>query len=68
MRTNVDINAKLLARAMRLYGLATKRETIEFALRRLVGDSMVKEKVLAMEGSGWEGSLDDMRNRPVSDT
>lgn len=34
-RTNVVVDAELVERARRLYGLRTKREIVDFALRRL---------------------------------
>ena len=61
-RTNIDIDDDLLQRAMALYGTTTKKETVELALRRLVGTPMSKEDALAMRGTGWEGgpgALDD---------
>lgn len=60
-RTNVDLDDKLVARAMRLYGLDSKKAVIDLALKRLVGGAMRKEEALAMEGSGWEGELEDLR-------
>lgn len=64
-RTNIEIDDDLIAEAMRRYGLATKREAVDFALRRLVGPVMSREEMLAMEGSGWEGDLDQLRSDPV---
>jgi Arc/MetJ family transcription regulator len=60
-RTNIDLDDELVARAMRMYRLETKREAVALALRRLVGDPMTKEEALAMEGSGWDGDLDQIR-------
>jgi len=37
------------------YGLRTKREAVDLALRNLVGGVMTKEQALAMEGFGWGG-------------
>ena len=56
-RTNVDIDDELVARAMRLYHLNTKREAIALALRKLVGEPMSRKEMLAMHGTGWEGDL-----------
>ncbi|SMC80726.1 Transcription regulator of the Arc/MetJ class [Janibacter indicus] len=64
-RTNIEIDDDLIAEAMRRYGLATKREAVDFALRRLVGPVMTREEMLAMEGSGWDGDLDQVRSDPV---
>lgn len=60
-RTNLDIDDELVERAMRRYDLRTKREAVNFALRQLVGDPMALDEALAMEGSGWEGSLEEIR-------
>ena len=42
---------------MRLYGTRSTQETVEVALRRLVGSRLGAEEALALEGSGWEGDL-----------
>lgn len=60
-RTNVDIDDELVAEAMRRYRLGTKRAAIDLALRRLVGDTMSRDEALAMEGSGWEADLTELR-------
>lgn len=59
-RTNVVIDDKLVARVMKLYGLKTKREAIDFALRRVAGNNDPR-KLLELEGTGWEGDLEQMR-------
>lgn len=64
-RTNIDIDDELLEQAMQLFGTATKKETVELALRRLVGKAMTREEALAMEGTGWDGDLDEMRDDPL---
>lgn len=61
MRTNIEIDDRLVAEAMRLYRLRSKREAVDLALRRLVGDPMDREEALAMEGTGWAGDLAEMR-------
>jgi Arc/MetJ family transcription regulator len=63
-RTNVVVDDKLLKRAMELYGLRTKRETIDLALRRLVGEYTPRD-MLDLEGMGWEGNLDEMRRSRI---
>lgn len=60
-RTNVDLDDQLVAEVMRRFGLKTKREAVDFALRRLVGPVMTREEMLAMEGTGWEGDLEALR-------
>ena len=59
-RTNIEIDEKLVARAMRLYRLPTKRAAVDFALRRLVGQRDPKD-ILQLEGMGWGGDLDELR-------
>lgn len=60
-RTNIEIDDELVGRAMRVYRLRSKREAVDLALRRLVSEPMDDEEALAMEGSGWSGSLDRIR-------
>jgi Arc/MetJ family transcription regulator len=66
-RTNIDIDDELVARAMRIYGLRTKREAVDLALRRLVGgiSSDPHHGMLALRGIGWEGDLDELRRSKV---
>lgn len=61
-RTNIDIDDELVDRAMRTFGLSTKRQAVHLALERLLGGGpMSIEEQLAMEGTGWDGDLDAMR-------
>lgn len=60
-RTNIDIDDRLVGRAMRLYRLNSKREAVDLALRRLVGEPMSRDEALAMRGTGWGGDLEEMR-------
>lgn len=61
VRTNVELDEELVTEAMRRYGLPTRRAAIDFALRRLVGDAMTRDEALAMEGTGWDADLDELR-------
>ena len=61
-RTNIDIDDRLIDRVMVRYDLKTKREAVDFALRKLDVEPMTVDEMLAMEGSGWEGDLDSMRS------
>lgn len=61
MRTNIDLDSRLIAEAMRRYRLKTKREAVDFALRRLIGEPMRKQEALALEGSGWQSDLRRLR-------
>lgn len=65
-RTNVVIDDELVDRVMRLYGLKTKREAIDLALRRLVGDKRPRD-MLDLKGMGWDADLDDLRRSYVDD-
>jgi len=64
-RTNIEINDELVTWAMRAYGLKTKREAVDLALRRLVGEPLTTEEALALRGSGWDGDLDELRSSRV---
>ena len=59
-RLNVVVDDELVKKAMRIYGLPTKRAAIDFALRRLVGEKRPRD-MLKLQGMGWEGDLDEMR-------
>jgi Arc/MetJ family transcription regulator len=65
-RTNIDIDDELVATVMRRYRLRTKKEAVDLALRRLVGPVPTREELLALEGSGWDGDLDELRSDPVA--
>ncbi len=60
-RTNIEIDEGLAAEAMARYGTRTLRETVDLALRNLVGERLSTEDVLALRGSGWEGDLEQLR-------
>lgn len=67
-RTNIDIDEDLIGRAMRTFGLRSKREAVHLALERLLGGGpmSIKEQ-LDMEGIGWDGDLDAMRANRFAD-
>ncbi|MGO8955480.1 MAG: type II toxin-antitoxin system VapB family antitoxin [Rhodomicrobium sp.] len=61
MRTNIEIDNELIATAMTLSGLTTKRETVEEALRLLVRLKS-QEGIRGFRGKlAWDGDLEDMR-------
>ena len=62
MRTNIDLDDKLIAQAMKATGLKTKKATVEEALRRLVQTERRREAIKNLAGMGWEGDLDAMRD------
>lgn len=59
-RISVVVDQELLARVMKLHGLKTKREAIDFALRR-AATTYDPKAILALQGTGWEGDLEMMR-------
>lgn len=61
MRTNIDIDDKLMTEAMELSGLPTKKATVEEALRILIKRHSLKRALKELEGIGWEGDLEEMR-------
>ena len=61
MRTNVELDDRLVGEVMRRYRLRTKREAVDLALRRLVDEPLDLTEALALEGSGWDGDLAELR-------
>ena len=66
-RTNIDIDDELVAEAMRKFGLKTKKDAVDFALRRLVGPRLSPGFFESLEGIGWDGDLDEMRESRVQE-
>jgi Arc/MetJ family transcription regulator len=66
MRTNIDIDDKLMAQAMKLSGLPTKRAVVEEGLRLMVRVRKQARALKALRGLGWEGDLDEIRRDPPS--
>jgi Arc/MetJ family transcription regulator len=61
MRTNIEIDDDLMDEALKVSGLATKREAVEAGLRLLV---QIKQQQRIRRYRGklrWEGDLDGMR-------
>jgi Arc/MetJ family transcription regulator len=67
-RTNVDLDDALVERVMRRYRVATKRAAIDLALRRLDLEPMSRKEALEMQGTGWEGDLDELRGSWLHET
>lgn len=61
MRTNIDIDDRLMSQAMKAAGLKTKRATVEEGLRQLIRLRNRAEALRQLKGIGWEGDLDAMR-------
>jgi Arc/MetJ family transcription regulator len=61
MRTNIEIEDKLMRDALRATGAKTKREAVELGLRTLV-QLRAQEKARELKGKiTWEGDLTSMR-------
>lgn len=65
-RINIEINDELISQAMHRSGLSTPDEAVDSALRSLVGSRLTREQMLAMEGTGWDGDLDQLREDSVT--
>jgi Arc/MetJ family transcription regulator len=61
-RTNIDIDEDACREVMDRYQLTTKRDAVNLALRRLVGEALDLDDARALRGSGWDGDLADMRS------
>ena len=61
MRTNIVIDDELMADALKLTGLKTKREAVELGLKTLIR-LRKQEKLRRYRGKlSWEGDLNEMR-------
>ena len=61
MRTNIDIDDKLMAEILKLTGLKTKREAVELGLRTLLRMQQ-QEHIRQFRGKlDWHGDLEAMR-------
>jgi Arc/MetJ family transcription regulator len=62
VRTNIEIDDRLMAEAMRAAGLDTKKATVDFALRELVRRRR-RAAVSTLRGTvEWVGDLDESRS------
>lgn len=51
VRTNIEIEDTYLETIMDRYGVRTKTEAVDLALRHLAGQPMTREEALAMRGA-----------------
>jgi Arc/MetJ family transcription regulator len=51
-RTNIEIEDAYVEAIMDRYGVRTKTEAVDLALRHLAGQPMTREEALAMRGAG----------------
>ena len=61
MRTNIVIDDDLMANALKMTGLRTKREAVELGLKTLIRLKQ-QERIRQFRGGlSWRGDLDEMR-------
>jgi Arc/MetJ family transcription regulator len=51
-RTNIEIDDGYVQTIMDRYGIRTKTDAVDLALRHLAGQPMTREEALAMRGAG----------------
>jgi Arc/MetJ family transcription regulator len=51
IRTNIEIEETSLREVMARFGLRTKTEAVDLALRHLAGQPMTRDEALAMHGT-----------------
>jgi Arc/MetJ family transcription regulator len=61
MRTNIELDDDLIAEAMELGGLPTKKATVDQALRDFVRIKKQLRAIDNLEGIGWDGDLEASR-------
>ena len=62
MRTNIVIDDDLMASALKMTGLRTKREAVELGLKVLI-KLKKQESIRQLRGKlAWDGDLNDMRS------
>lgn len=61
-RTNIEIDDGYVHTVMDRYGVHTKTEAVDLALRHLAGQPMTRDEALAMRGAH---ALDDIPADPV---
>ena len=67
MRTNVVIDDKLIEEGLEYTGFKTKKELVNYALKKLV-DRKKRKTILELEGKlHWEGNLEEMRGNRFED-
>ena len=61
MRTNIEIDNKLMEQAMKATKLKSKKELVNYALEELIRINR-RKKMLSLFGKvKWEGNLEEMR-------
>lgn len=67
-RTNIELEMDYVERIMNRYGLHTKTEAVDLALRRLAAEiPATKEEVLAMHGEDPDFYVPPRSDRPLGE-
>ncbi len=68
-RTNIVIDDRLVERAMERYGLRTRREAVDLALRRLVGEPIEQLDSIAetTDPDWWARHFEAIRGHPLGE-
>jgi Arc/MetJ family transcription regulator len=61
MRTNIVIDDQLMAEALKVTGLSTKKEVVELALQTIVRLNKQKDIKKFRGKLNWQGDLEEMR-------
>ncbi len=61
MRTNIEIDDKLMKDTLKITGLKTKREAVELALQTLLNMERQKDFRKLRGRIDWQGDLEEMR-------
>lgn len=65
LRTNIELDEKLVNEAMKLTHIKTKKELVNYAIEELV-HKIKRKKILDIEGKvEWTGDLSEMRKSRV---
>jgi Arc/MetJ family transcription regulator len=65
LRTNIELDEKLVKEGLKLTRKKTKKELVNHALRELVS-RLKRKKLLELEGKvKWKGKLSDLRKSRV---
>jgi len=57
LRTNIEIEETFLRAVMDRYGIHTKTEAVDLALRHLAGQPMTRDEALTMQGAHAIGDI-----------
>jgi Arc/MetJ family transcription regulator len=66
-RTNIDIDDQACLSVMRRYGLSTKRDAVNFALREMAV-VLTLDEARGLRGSGWHGDLGELRETRAAES